>query len=55
MKNFMSKRHRHKPNKAGLPPETAVYTGQSRVEQSIVTIVQYNDVFFDEQIGRAHV
>ena len=48
----MSKKHRHKPNKAGLPPETAVYTGQSHVERSVVTIVQYNDVFFDEKVLR---
>jgi magnesium transporter len=48
----MSKKHRHKPNKAGLPPETAIYTGQARVEESVVTIVQYNEDFFDEKILR---
>jgi magnesium transporter len=49
----MSKKHRHhKPNKAGLPPETAVYTGHSEVEQSVVTIVQYNEALFDEKILR---
>ena len=46
----MSKKHRHRSNKAGLPPETAVYTGQSDAQHSVVTIVQYNDVYFDEKI-----
>jgi magnesium transporter len=49
----MSRKHRHrKPNKAGLPPETAVYTGEGKTTQSVVTIVQYNDVSFDEKILR---
>lgn len=47
----MSRKHRHKPNKAGLPPETAIYTGQAEA-QSVVNIVQYNDGFFDEKILR---
>jgi magnesium transporter len=47
----MSRKHRHKPNKAGLPPGTAIYTGQADA-QSVVNIVQYNDVFFDEKILR---
>lgn len=46
----MSRKHRHKPNKAGLPPETAVYTGQVNNAESVVKIVQYNDVLFDEKI-----
>ena len=48
----MSRKHRHKPNKAGLPPETAIYTGQANSAESVVNIVQYNDVFFDEKILR---
>ncbi len=49
----MPKKHRHKkPNKAGLPPETAIYTGHSQVEEPVVTVVQYNEVFFDELILR---
>ena len=50
----MSKKHRHRSNKAGLPPETAIYTGHSKVEQSVVTVVQFNDVFFDEKILSGH-
>ncbi|MBL7815995.1 MAG: magnesium/cobalt transporter CorA [Saprospiraceae bacterium] len=48
----MSKKHKHKFNKAGLPPETAVYTGQTEVKQPIVTVVQYNDSVFSEKILR---
>jgi magnesium transporter len=44
------KKQKHKPSKVGLPPETAVYTGQAEVEQSLVTIVQYNNASFDEKI-----
>ncbi len=46
----MSKKQKHKPSKVGLPPETAVYTGQAQVEQSLVTIVQYNNATFEEKI-----
>lgn len=49
---FMSRKHRHKPNKAGLPPETAVYTGSASAGQSVVTIVQYNAVSFHERVLR---
>ena len=48
----MSNNKKNKPNKAGLPPESAIYTGQSNLEESVVTIVQYNDVFYDEKILR---
>lgn len=46
------KKGKHKSGKAGLPPETAVYTGQAEVEQSLVTIVQYNNATFEEKILR---
>ena len=52
MKNLLLKRHRHKPNKAGLPPETAVYTGHAQVEEPVVVVVEYNDALFDEKILR---
>ncbi len=45
-------KNKHKSSKVGLPPETAVYTGQAKVEQSLVTIVQYNNVTFKEKILR---
>lgn len=43
-------KHKQKSSKVGLPPETAVYTGQAEVEQSLVTIVQYNNAAFEEKI-----
>ena len=46
----MSKKKKHKFTKAGLPPETAVYTGQAEVEQSMVTVVQYNIATYEEKI-----
>lgn len=46
----MSKKKKHKLTKAGLPPETAVYTGQAEVEQSMVTVVQYNIATYEEKI-----
>ena len=45
----MSKKKKIKLTKVGLPPETAVYTGQAEVEQSIVTIVQYNNAAYKEK------
>ena len=45
----MSKKKKIKLTKVGLPPETAVYTGQAEVEQSIVTIVQYNSAEYKEK------
>ncbi len=46
----MSKKKKNKLTKAGLPPETAVYTGQAEVEQSLVIIVQYNKATYEEKI-----
>ncbi len=46
----MSKKKKHKLNKAGLPPETAVYTGQAEVTQSLVTVVQYNKATYEEKL-----
>ena len=48
----MSNKKRHKQTKSGLPPESAIYTGKADIEQSVVTIVQYNGAVIDEKILR---
>lgn len=40
---------KHKSPKPGLPPGTRVFVGEQKIQQPIVTLVQYNDIQFIEK------
>lgn len=37
-----NKKLKHAPSKKGLPPGTAIYTGQNAIEQSIIEVIDYS-------------